>query len=427
MRPARQDLGHDTTQQAPGMTANPTASRPDFRSRLTIIAAGVTLFAIGQSLVFTVVSPLARTTGLTEIQFGLILTLASLPLVVGAPYWGRKSDQVGRKPIFAVGLFGSAVGTALVALALQARLSGWISVGGLAVALLLARAVYSITASAIYPSSGGYIADVTDLASRGQGMAIIGASNSLGGVLGPLMATVLTFAGPLMPMYAAAALMIGGGLVGMRYLKEPERHRPTQSASSDLKASDPRLRPYMIMWLVFFMTFSAVQITTAFYIEDRLGVTGQANIVRIASFCLISMALVIVVVQALVLQVLRVRPLVLLRLCGPAFIVSLATMAVATTTPVLVLGFALLGVAFSCATPGINGGASMAVEPHQQGAAAGYLAAANTVGAICGPLVGTSLYRLGNTAVMVAGMIGFAIVSVYVFTVKAHARPAARA
>ena len=86
----------------------PPPGQPGFRSRLMLIGAGVTLFAIGQSLIFTIVSPLARTTGLSEVQFGLILTLASLPLVFGAPYWGRKSDQVGRKPVFSVGLFGSA-------------------------------------------------------------------------------------------------------------------------------------------------------------------------------------------------------------------------------------------------------------------------------------------------------------------------------
>lgn len=393
-----------------------------FRSRLALIGAGVTLFAIGQSLVFTIVSPLARSTGLTEVQFGVILTLASLPLVVGAPFWGRRSDVVGRKPVFAIGLFGSALGTLFVALALQARLSGWISVGELAVALLAARMFYSLTASAIYPSSGGYIADVTDLHNRSQGMAIIGASNSLGSILGPLLAAALTFVGQLVPMYAAAALTLAGGILGLRYLKEPERHRPTQVQGGTLRASDPRLRPFMLMWFAFFLTFSSVQLTTAFYIEDRLGIADQAGVVHVASLCLVSMAAVITVVQAFVLQAVRIRPVVLLRLCGPSFVLALAIMAFATSTPVLVFGFAVLGLAFSCATPGINGGASTAVEPHQQGAAAGYLAAANTVGAICGPLTGTLLYRLGPTTVLLAGIAIFSVVSIYAFTIEMPVR-----
>jgi MFS family permease len=399
----------------------PTTPQAGFRSRLVVIGMGVTLFAIGQSLIFTIVSPLARSTGLSEIQFGFILTAASLPLVFGAPFWGRTSDRVGRKPIFTIGLFGSAIGTGLMALALQARLSGLISIGGLMLALLAARAFYSFTASAIYPSSGGYIADVTDLRSRSQGMAILGASNSLGAVFGPLMVAALTFAGTLVPMYVASALMFAGAVAGLRLLKEPERHH-TAKAGGSLKPTDARLRPFMLMWFAFFLTFSAVQITTGFYIQDRLGVTDQAGVIRIASFCLVSMALVITIVQAVVLQVYRVKPVILLRLCGPAFMLALLTMALATSTPVLVLGFAFLGLSFSCATPGINGGASMAVEPDKQGTAAGYLAAANTVGAILGPVTGTAIYRLAPTAVMLAGLALFTIMSVYALTIEIPSR-----
>ena len=394
-----------------------------FRSRLVLIGVGVTLFAIGQSLLFTIVSPMARATGLSEIQFGLVLTLASLPLVVCAPFWGRKSDAVGRKPIFILGLLGSAVGTTLVALTLQARMSGRISVAGLIAGLLLSRGLYSATASALYPSAGGYIADVTDFSNRAQGMAILGASNSFGAILGPLMVAGLTFAGALFPMYVAAGLTATGALVALKILKEPERHQRAQRAS-DLKPTDPRLRPFMLMWFCFFLTFSSVQITTGFFIQDRLGVTEPASVVRVASFCLVSMAVVITVVQALVFQVLRIRPLVVLRLCSPAFVVALLTMSQAHSVPALMAGFAILGVAFACATPGISGSASLAVEPHQQGTASGYLAAANTVGAIFGPLTGTAVYRLAPPAVMYAGAALFVVVSIYAFTIAIPVRPA---
>ncbi len=393
-----------------------TARQAGFRSRLALIGIGVTLFAIGQSLLFTIVSPMARSTGLTEIQFGLVLTLASLPLVVSAPFWGRKSDEVGRKPVFLVGLLGSAVGTTLVALTLQARLSGRLSVSGLVAALIAARGLYSMTASALYPSAGGYIADVTDFHNRAQGMAILGASNSFGSILGPLLAAALSFAGPLAPMYVAAGVTTAGALAAIKLLKEPERHRKTERAS-DLRPTDPRLLPFMLIWLVFFLTFSSVQITTGFYIQDRLGVTDTAGVVRVASFCLVSMAVVITVTQGLVLQMLHVRPLVLLRCCGPTFAAALLTMALAHTIPVLIAGFVILGLAFACASPGINGSASLAVEPHQQGAASGYLAAATTVGAIFGPLAGTSVYRIAPPAVLYAGAALFLGVSLYAFTI----------
>jgi len=81
------------------------------------------------------------------------------------------------------------------------------------------------------------------------------------------------------------------------------------------------------------------------------------------------------------------------------------------------ISFGLLGGAFACATPGINGSASLKMEPHEQGAAAGYLAAANTIGAILGPVVGTSLYKLQPNAPMLIGGVLMIIISVYAFTV----------
>ena len=394
----------------------------NFRARLFLIGFGVTVFAIGQSLIFTIVSPLARSTGLSEIQFGLVLTMASLPLVFFAPFWGKKSDAIGRKPVFIFGLAGSAIGTLLVGLAFEARLAGWISVLGLAFSLLLARAFYSATGSALYPSAGGYIADVTTLADRGKGMAILGASNSLGAVIGPLLAASLAFTGILVPMYVAAGLMLITALAAVKLLKEPERHEVSRQAST-LTPFDPRLRPFMLMWFFFFLTFSSVQLSSGFFIQDKLQIAEPAGVVRVAGICLISMALVIVVAQGMVLQVLHIRPQLLLRLCGPAMIGCLLTLSAATSMTGLIIGFMLLGLSFSFATPGINGGGSLAVGPHEQGTASGYLAAANTIGAVLGPLTGAGLYALGPHALFYAGTALFLGVSVYALTIRIPSAP----
>ena len=59
------------------------------------------------------------------------------------------------------------------------------------------------------------------------------------------------------------------------------------------------------------------------------------------------------------------------------------------------------------------------MEAHEQGAAAGYLAAANTSGAILGPLVGSSLYQIQPNAPMLAGGTLMIIISLYAFTIPA--------
>jgi len=388
-----------------------------------ILAGGVVIFAIGQSLLFIIVAPMARSIGLTELQFGVTFSLANFSLLIAAPFWGKKSDVIGRKPVFIIGLCGSSIGTLALAYSLNLGLKGTITTTGLLVLIFLSRAVYGLTASSIYPSAAAYIADVTDWQNRAKGMALIGSANSIGSILGPAIGGGLAFMGALFPMYAAAAISLTGALAAFFWLAEPEQHRERKlqknRPKSTLKFSDRRLRPYMIIWASFFVTFISLNFVTSFYIQDRFGITDIAAVMRIASIMLASMAVVITLIQGVLFQIIHISPPVLLRLCGPAFAAGLFTMAFAPSIPFLAAGFAMLGVALACATPGINGSASLTVEPHEQGAAAGYLAAANTSGAILGPVVGTSLYKLQPNAPMLVGGVLMVIISLYAFTIPA--------
>ena len=62
------------------------------------------------------------------------------------------------------------------------------------------------------------------------------------------------------------------------------------------------------------------------------------------------------------------------------------------------LSYALFGLGFSMINPGLNAGASISVEPEEQGAVAGLLSAAPVVGMIFGPVVGTLLYGINPTS-----------------------------
>ena len=388
-----------------------------------ILAGGVVIFAIGQSLLFIIVAPMARSIGLTELQFGLTFSLANISVIFAAPFWGRKSDVIGRKPVFIIGLFGSGAGTLALAYSLNMGLQGAVTTTGLIIMILMSRIIYGLTASSIYPSASAYMADVTDWQNRARGMALIGSANSIGSILGPALGGGLAFMGALFPMYAAAAVSIAGGLGALVWLAEPEQHRERKQQKTPpkatLKITDRRLRPYMIMWATFFIIFISLNFVTSFYIQDRFGITDIAAVMRTASMMLACMAIVITLIQGVLFQIIRISPPVLLRLCGPAFAVGMFTLAFAPSIVFLAVGFAFLGVALACATPGINGSASLTVEPHEQGAAAGYLAAANTSGAILGPVLGTSLYQLQPNAPMLFGGVLMVIVSLYALTIPA--------
>jgi MFS family permease len=388
-----------------------------------ILASGVVIFAIGQSLLFIIVAPLARSLGLSELQFGLAFSIANISLIFAGPFWGKKSDVIGRKPVFIIGLFGSALGTLAMAWTLDIGLKGTVTMSTLLLMIFASRFIYGLTASAIYPSASGYIADVTAWNDRAKGMALIGSANAMGSILGPAIGGGLAFMGVLFPMYAAAAISFAGALAAILWLVEPEQHKIRQqnkdAAKPALKFTDPRLRPYMIMWATVFIIFISLNFVTSFYIQDKFGIPDLAAVMRTASIMLACMAVVITLVQGVLFQIIKISPHVLLRLCGPLFAIALFTMAFAPSLLVLGISFGLLGAAFACATPGINGSASQEMEPHEQGAAAGYLAAANTSGAILGPVVGTSLYKLQPNAPMLVGGVLMIIISIYALTIPA--------
>ncbi len=406
-----------------------TDNQPSYGFSKVLLAGGVVIFAIGQSLLFIVVAPMARSIGFSEFEFGIAFSLANLSLIFAGPFWGKKSDVVGRKPIFIVGLIGSAIGTLAMALTLRYGMSltsaGATAGFGMLALVFASRFVYGLTASAIYPSSSAYMADVTGWNDRAKGMALIGGANALGSILGPAIGGGLAFMGLLFPMYAAVALSIVGAVIAVIWLIEPEQHqiRKAERASGanndkpPLKFTDKRLRPYMILWASFFIIFISLNFITAFYIQDRFDVTEIDQVMRIASIMLACMAVVITLVQGVLFQIIRINPHVLMLMAGPSFAVAVLTMAFAPNLIVLGLAFAILGGSFACATPGINGSASLKMKPHEQGAAAGYLAAANTSGAILGPVVGAALYSLQPNAPMLAGGVLMIIISFYAFTI----------
>jgi MFS family permease len=130
------------------------------------------------------------------------------------------------------------------------------------------------------------------------------------------------------------------------------------------------------------------------------------------------MAAVIVTIQIGVFQIFKPSPAVLLRLFGPFFTIALLTIALAPNLTIMTIGYGMIGFGFAFATPGINGGASLIMKPHEQGAAAGYLAAATTVGPILGPIAGMALFTLGPTVPILTGAAIFIVLSLYAFTVR---------
>lgn len=386
------------------------------RDRL-ILLVGLITYGMGQSLLFVIFAPIARQLGIEEWQLGFIIAASNVMLAFSAPRWGRASQRLGRRTVYLIGLAGYAVGYALLAFGVQLGLLDVITGGALFALLLVLRLAYGVVVGGINPAATAYIADTTDEKSRGAGMALVAMSGGLGTIIGPAFAGALLVISPLFPMYAAAALAAAAGIWAYLALPEPPR-RASIGEDLKLKITDPRIVPYLVGWVVVFGTFTGVQTITAGYIADRFGVTDTTAAQRTMMIAMLSMAFVTVFVQAVVLQRWKATPATMLKTGFAVMTVALLLLAFGPGLASLYLGYGLFGLSFGFTAPGLNAAGSLSVEREEQGAVAGLLSAAPTVGMIFGPILCGLVYTVAPVMPMLGGAALTTLVGIWFVFVK---------
>jgi predicted MFS family arabinose efflux permease len=229
----------------------------------------------------------------------------------------------------------------------------------------------------------------------------------------------LAFVSVIFPMYVAIALSLLALLLIALKLKEPERAPvPEHHAGKKLKWNDSRVFPFLVMFFCLWTFFTLNQITVAFYLEKVIGVEGSEAVARATAGALFCMAIMAVLMQAVVIQKLRVKPQTMLRIGPPVFALGMAMLLLADSMPLVWVAFALFGVSMALGNAGISGGASLSVEPHEQGAIGGLLSAAPILGMVLGPLLGPVLFeQFGPRVPVTVGLVSFALLSFYAFTI----------
>jgi len=349
------------------------------------------IYGTGFSLLYIIFAPLSRSIGLSTNQFGILIAISNVVLVFSSYFWGKKSQSIGRKPVFVIGLFSYAIAYALFAFGIQIGLWGLLASWQLFSLLFVIRLLYGGLIGGIQPAATAYMSDSTDANTRIKGMALIGMASGIGTMIGPIIGGALVFIHPIFPMYFGAGIAVLGGILAMIFLIEPLKQAPV-SEPVNLKFYDKRIMPYLIGWALVFLVFTSTQVIAAFFIEDQLGVSTQSEIIKATSISLLSMALTTTLMQAVVLQIINVSPRTLLRLCFFIFGAVLFVIPMVKSLGYFYLSFAGIGIAFSMVTPGLNSAATLSVETHEQGEVAGLLAAAPVLGMIFGPTIGALLY-----------------------------------
>ncbi len=160
-----------------------TDSSSKFNDAHLATAKRVVLFTVfldilGFGIIIPQLSVYAAQYSATPEQIGLLASSYSAMQFLFAPFWGRLSDRIGRRPVLVWSIFGTALGYVLFAY------SGslWM--------LFAARILDGITGANI-STAQAYLSDVTPEKDRAKTFGLFGAIFGIGFAIGPLIGGML--------------------------------------------------------------------------------------------------------------------------------------------------------------------------------------------------------------------------------------------
>ncbi len=360
-------------------------------SKALAIIFGVSIVtALGNTGMQSVLPAIGRSIGFPDYQVAAIFSLSALLWAFSSPYWAKRSDIVGRKPMMMVGLGGFLVSMVCCGIVVAAGEAKWAAPTAIFGLFLLARALFGLFGAASNPATQAYIAERTDREQRTGAMAGLAGAFGLGTIVGPAIAPlfVLPLVGLAGPMFAFALFAAAMMVVVARMLPEsrPAAAAPTGPPTrTRALLRDPRLTPFLIYGFLVASCQTAQGQTLGFLIMDVLHLPPlQAQ--GYTAVAMMAGAVAGLLAQWGLIRMFRMSPKHLLRWGAATAAVANLIVAFAHSYQAVVIGFALSSLGYGFCRPGFTAGASLGVNESEQAGAAGAIAAVNGINSVVAPL-----------------------------------------
>jgi multidrug resistance protein len=342
---------------------------------------------MGFGIVLPVLQFYAREVGATPVQIGLLATSYAFMQFLFAPLWGALSDRIGRKPIFALGLFGYAVSFIIFGLSHQV----W--------ELFIARILGGVLSAATLPTAMAYVGDTTTEEGRGNGMGLMGAAMGLGFTVGPGIGAILGRQSLSLPFFVGAGLALFTLALSWGALPEPARRDRSAPRSSRIEAirlalGGP-LALFYIVTLVGAFALAGLEATYALFAQDRLRLNAAGGVGAIGIvFVLVGLVQAGILGGVVGRLINRWGEDRLVRggllLAGVGYLLIVLTNSIAT----LAIYAAIAGAGHSLMRPSIASLISKRT-PAGQGLSIGIMDSFDSLGRVVGPAWGGWVYHAG--------------------------------
>lgn len=342
-----------------------------------------------------VIGPLIRELGLSEWHGGLVVTVAGIFWMLFSRYWGRRSDRLGRKPVLLLVGVGFSVSYLMLAGLLDYALTTPLSLLLLLLLMILFRGLMGVFFAGIPPVCAAHIADTHPPEERASAMAKLGAAGALGMVFGPLLAGLLVeYTTLVAPLYLSALLPLLAVLLLAWML--PGSVPVKNQQLPEVRLMDTRIRLPLVAMFLAMGSVIVSQMTVGFYAMDRLNLEAL-QAARMAGMAMTGVGITLILVQVALSKAQQVNSLKMLM--GGALLAcgGFVSVTMWVSQAGLLVSYCLMAAGLGLVFPSVQALTANSVEPHEQGTAAGTLAAVQGLAMVVMPLVCTLFYEFSPT------------------------------
>ena len=365
-------------------------------SSIWVLSAALACIGAGQSTIFILIPQEIRSLGFNEFQVGLIFSISALAWIFFSPYWGRLSDQIGRSKIFMLGIIGFALSLFLFAGIIKFAQIYTVSFSVLFILLILARLINGLLGSAVRPSAGGRIADITDTTNRTSGFARLDAGWQFGVVLGPIavgLIMLLSNNNLLMPFIFIGAMGLLIGIFNFNLLKKDDSSFFNKENNIQLKFSDRRVLPSLIIAAFLGISNACIVLTSSLFVNDVILKSSEDL------YFFVSIGFAIVALSGLITQLLIVDkfPIDPKKLVFVGLLIMATVFYLLSNTKEINFFYVLLaiyGFGGGLARPGNVSILSLSVNSNEQGSASGLMGTVFPLGHLLTPFSIMPLYMI---------------------------------
>jgi DHA1 family tetracycline resistance protein-like MFS transporter len=358
------------------------------RGSMPILFLIVFVDLVGFGLIIPLLPFYAERFGASPQLVTILMAVFSLMAMVSAPFWGRLSDRIGRRPVLMASMMAAALAYLWMGLASEL----WM--------LFAARAFAGLCAGNI-AAAQAYIADVTPPEKRARGMGLIGAAFGLGFIVGPALGGLVAgnevaTADLETPGLIAAALsaiaFLGVVLLLPESLPAAVRERQARGRFAALCGAfrQPVLARLLAIFFLVILAFAAMESTFALWAMREHG-WGPAQIGYVFTY---------VGVLSAVMQGGLIGPLTRrfgeerLLLSGLALIaIGLLVLPFSRTLPPLVLAVSALAIGMGAMQPSLNSLISRRAGAEEQGEVMGVAQSVGSLSRVLGPIIAGALFE----------------------------------